>query len=172
MGSSGSSGGGSAAGGASLASAGLSAYSTILQSQGTAAGDDYQAEKLDTAATYGQLKAVQTGGQMTRSLNTTLGNIDAVRAAANVDPNSPTGAAFRDNQEQIGTDQRDITVNSILQQSRQDSADAAYYRSAASNAQTAGALGAAAGIAKGLAQAGAAFATGGASLAVPGGGVY
>jgi hypothetical protein len=172
MGSSGSGGGASPAGGMSLASAGLSAYSTILQSQGTANFDEFQAQKLETAATYGDLKGVQVAGQMTRNLNTTLGNIDAVRAAANADPNSPTGAAFRENQENIGTDQKNITVNSILQQSRQDRADAAYYRSAASNALFGGEIGAVAGIAKGIGQGVAAFATGGASLAVPGGGIY
>src|SRR5882757_5820818 len=99
MGSSGSGGGGSAAGGNSLTSIGLSAYSTILQSQGTAAADEFQASKLETAATYGELKAVQTGGQMTRSLNNTLGNIDAVRAAAHTDPTSPTGAKIRSDNE-------------------------------------------------------------------------
>lgn len=151
MGSSGSSGGGSAAGGNSLMSIGLSAYSTLLQSQGTADADEYQAAKLDNAAKYGDLKAAQVGGQMTRSLNTTLGNIDAVRAAAGADPTSPTGAAVRDNQEAIGSEQRDITVNSILQQSRQQRDDAAYYRSAAENALFAGKIGAAAGIAKGIA---------------------
>jgi len=88
---------------------------------------------------------------MSRQLNQTLGNIDAVRAAANADPNSPTGAAFRENQENIGTDQRITTVDSILQQSRQDRADAAYYKSAASDALFAGEIGAAAGIAKGIA---------------------
>ena len=150
MGAPGSSGG-SAAGGTSIASAGLSAYSTILQSQGTASADEYQAQKLETAATYGDLKAVQTGGQMSRQLNQTLGNIDAVRAAAGADPNSPTGAAISDDQEKIGTDQRITTVDSILQQSRQDRADASYYKSAASSALFAGEIGAAAGIAKGIA---------------------
>ena len=158
MGASGSSGGssagGSSAGGSSLVSIGLQAYSTILQSEGTAKADDYQAEKLDVAAKYGELKAVQTGGQMTRSLNNTLGNIDAVRAAANADPSSPTGAAVRDYQEQIGDEQKSITVNSILQQSRQDTADAMYYRSAAKDALFAGKISAAAGIAKGLASIG------------------
>lgn len=144
-------GGGSAAGGNSLASIGLSAYSTILQSQGVADADQYQAQKLETAATYGDLKAAQTGAQMTRSLTTTLGNIAAVRAAANADPTSPTGAAVIDNQENIGNEQRGIAVNSILQQSRQDRNDAAYYRSAADNALLAGGIGAAAGIAKGIA---------------------
>ena len=62
----------------SLGSMGLQFYATILQSQGVASADQYQAEKLEQAATYGELKAVQTGGQMTRQLNQTLGNIDAL----------------------------------------------------------------------------------------------
>lgn len=146
--------GGSSAGGASLASIGLQAYSDILKSEGVAKADEYQAAKLDSAAKYGELKAVQTGGQMTRNLNTILGNIDAVRAAANTDPTSPTGAAVRDNQEMIGNEQKSITVNSILQQARQDKADAGYYRSAAKDALFAGKIGAAAGVFKGLASIG------------------
>jgi hypothetical protein len=149
MGSSG--GGASPAGGMSLASAGLSAYSDILKGQGTAAADEYQAQRLETAATYGDLKAVQTGGQMTRNLNTVLGNIDAVRAAAGNDPTSPTGAAVRDNQENIGEQNKSITVNSILQQSRQERADAAYYKDAAGNALTAGYVSAGADAAKAIA---------------------
>jgi hypothetical protein len=149
MGSSGT-GGGSGAGGMSLASAGLSAYSTILQSRGTANADEWQAEKAQTAATYGDLKAVQAGGQMTRNLNQMLGNIDAVHAAANIDPTSPTGVAYRSNQEAIGTQNKTITVNSILQQSTQERSDAAYYKSAASNALFAGDIGA---VGKGLAAA-------------------
>jgi len=144
-------GGGSAAGGNSLMSIGLSAYSTILQSQGVAAANEFQAAKLEQAAVYGELKAVQTGGAMTRSLNQTLGNIDAVRAAANTDPTSPTGNAFRDNQEQLGMDQKTTTVNSILAQATQQRNDAAYYKSAASEALFAGKISAAAGIAKGIA---------------------
>jgi hypothetical protein len=122
----------------SLASAGLSTYSDLLKAQGTADADEFQARKLETAATYGDLKAVQTGGQMTRNLTQTLGNIDAVRAAANADPNSPTGAALRDNAENIGTMNKTITVDSILAQSTQERNDAAYYNSAASNALFAG----------------------------------
>ena len=161
MGSSGSGGGGgaSAAGGNSLMSIGLSAYSTILQSQGVAAADEFQATKLETAATYGELKAVQTGGQMTRTLNNTLGNIDAVRAAAHTDPTSPTGAKIRSDNEALGNEQKDITVNSILQQSRQDRNDAAYYKQAGKDALFAGEISAAAGIAKGIA-----------GLGMPGGG--
>jgi hypothetical protein len=142
---------GAGAGAGSLASIGLQGYATILKAQGTAEADNWQAEKLDNAAKYGELKAVQTGGQMTRSLNNTLGNIEAVRAAAHADPNSPTGAAILEDQEALGTSQRLTAVDSILAQSRQDKADAAYYRDAAGKALLAGEIGAAAGIAKGIA---------------------
>ena len=139
------------AGGTSLASIGLSAYSTMLKAEGAATANEWQAAKLENAAKYGELKAVQTGAQMARSLTTTMGNIEAVRAAARADPNSPTGAAILDEQEQIGTDQRLTTVNSILAQATQDRADAKYYKSAADSALFAGGIEAAAGIAKGLA---------------------
>lgn len=143
--------GGSAAGGNSLLSIGLSAYATMLQAQGAATANEYQAEKLEVAAKYGELKAVQTNAQMTRSLNTTLGNIEAVRAAARADPNSPTGAAILDNQEQIGTEQKTTVVSSILAQANQDRSDAAYYREAADHALLTGYVSAGAGIAKGIA---------------------
>lgn len=143
--------GASAAGGNSLASIGLSAYATVLQAQGVATADEYQAAKLENAAKYGELKAVQTNAQMTRSLNTTLGNIEAVRAAARADPNSPTGAAVLDNQEQLGNEQKSTVVSSILAQANQDRSDAKYYRSAADHALFAGAISAGAGIAKGIA---------------------
>ena len=98
-------------------------------------------------AQYGDLKAVQTGAQMTRNLNTTLGNIDAVRAATNTDPSSPTGAAVRDNQEAIGEDQRNIAVGSIEAQTAQNRTDAAFYRQASSDALLSGNIAAVAGVA-------------------------
>jgi hypothetical protein len=140
----GSIGGGASSG--SMASAGLGAVATMMQAQGTADADNYQAQRLDQAAQYGELKAVQTSGQMTRSLNTTLGNIDAVRAAVHADPNSPTGAAFRDNQENLGTEQIGIAVGNINAQTAQQKSDAAYYRSAANNALTSGYIKAGAGL--------------------------
>ena len=94
---------------------------------------------------------MQTNAQMTRSLNTTLGNIEAVRAAAHADPLSPTGAAVLENQETIGTEQKTTVVDSILAQANQQRADASYYRSAADHALFAGTISAGAGIAKGIA---------------------
>lgn len=138
---------GSAAGGTSIESIGLSTYATLLKAQGAATADQYQADRLEKAAVYGDLKADQTHGQMTRNLVTTLGNIEAVRSAANADPNSPTGVAVRENQEMIGEEQRNITVNSIKAQAAQARSDAAFYRQAASDALLSGEIGAAAGVA-------------------------
>ena len=137
----------------SLAGVGLSAYGSVLKGEGQAAGDQYQAERLDTEATYGRLKADQVGAQLTERLNITLQNIDAVRAAARDDPSSPTGQAVRDYQEMIGTRQKTITVDNILAQTQQNEADAAFYRNAASSALLSGNISAGAAILKGFAPA-------------------
>jgi hypothetical protein len=62
-----------------------------LQAQGTNAGDQFPAAELDRAAQYGDLKAVQEGGQLTRNLAITLGNIDATRRSR-ANPTPPTCA--------------------------------------------------------------------------------
>jgi hypothetical protein len=122
----------------SIAAVGLKAAGDYETSRGTAAADKFKGEELDRAAQYGDLKATQTNAQMTRNLTITLGNIDAVRAAARTDPTSPTGAAVRDYTEATGTEQKDIKVDSIMAQAQQDEADAAYMRSSASNALLSG----------------------------------
>ena len=145
---------GAASGGAaslmSLASVGLSAYGAKTAAAGTAAGDNYQAAILDRAAQYGELQAKQTNAEMTRKLTTTLGNIDAVRAAAHTDPSSPTGGAVRDYAEKVGNEQKSIKVNSILAQSQMDTANATYLRQAGNTALLAGNITAGADIAKGV----------------------
>jgi len=127
----------------SLASMGFSAAGSITKGEGTASADTYRAEQLQRAAEYGDLKASQTNAQMTRNLALTLGNLDAVRAAARGDPTSPTGAAVRDYTEQVGTEQKNIRVDSIMAQSQEDEANAAYLRKASSDALLSGDLGAA-----------------------------
>ena len=144
----------------SVGAAGAGAGGAILGSEGTASADKYKAEQLDRAAQYGDLKATQTNAQLTRNLSITLGNIDAVRAAAKTDPTSPTGAAVRDYTEQTATEKKNITVDSIMQQSKEDEANAAYLRKSASDALLAGDISAGAGVLKGLA---------GAASSVPGG---
>jgi hypothetical protein len=134
----------------SIASAGFSAFGDITKSEGVAAADTYKAEQAERAAEYGELKATQTSGQMTRDLSMTLGNIDAVRAASHADPNSPTGAAVRDFVSQVGTEQKTIKVDSILAQAEEDTSNAAYLRSAASSALLSGDISAVADVTKGL----------------------
>lgn len=126
----------------SMVGLGLSAESTMMKAEGQKAANDFQAAELDRAAEYGDLKAVQTGAQMTQKLNITLGNIDVMRAAAGTDPASPTGAALRANSENIANDQKTITTNNILAQSQKQRADAAYLRVAGANALLAGQIGA------------------------------
>ena len=81
----------------------------------------------------------------------TLGNIDAVRAASHDNPTSPTGAAVRDFTEQVGTEQKDIKVDSIMAQAQMDEANAAFLRSASTTALLSGGIGASASIFQGLA---------------------
>jgi hypothetical protein len=137
--------------GLSLASAGLSAYGSIMQGESTKAADVFKSEELQRAAEYGELKASQVGAQMTRSLNVQLGNIDTIRAAAHADLSSPTGAAVRDYTEEIGTEKKTTAVDSILAQAQQDEASAAYLRQAGSTALLSGDIGAFAGLLKGSA---------------------
>lgn len=118
----------------SLASVGFKAAGQGIAAQGTAAADQFQAQQMEEAAQFGELKATQTSAQMTRNLVMSLGNIDAVRAAAGADPNSPTGAAVRDYVEQTGLQQRGIITSNIEEQSRMDEAGAAYLRQASSTA--------------------------------------
>jgi hypothetical protein len=134
----GAAGAGAAAGGLSLASTGFKMFGDYVSSRGAAAGDVFKAEELEEQAKYEGLKASQTNAQMTRNLAITLGHIDAVRAASHTDPTSPTGAAIRGEAEQIGGMQKEITVESILQQKRLDEAGAQYMRDQSSRALLAG----------------------------------
>jgi hypothetical protein len=81
------------------------------------------------------------------------------------DPTSPTGAAVRNYTEAVGTEQRDIQVNSILAQSQEDEANAAYLRYASSQALLSGDVSAIADILKGASGAVSSF-----SLSFSGGG--
>jgi hypothetical protein len=142
---------GGAASGLSLASTGFQAFGSVESGMGTQAADDYKGEQLQQAATYGELKATQTNSQLTQNLNMTLGNIDAVRAAGHTDPTSPTGAAVRNQIEGIGTEKKNIQVDSINAQAQEDEANAAYLRQAGSQALLGGVLGAGGDVLKGLA---------------------
>lgn len=125
-----------------MGSATLAPIGDLVSAYGTYSADQYQAKEMEQAAQYGDLKAVQTNAALTRNLNQTLGNIDAVRAAARTDPTSPTGAAVRNTVEATATSDKNIQVDSIMAQAEQDQANAAYLRSASSTALLSGSIGA------------------------------
>jgi hypothetical protein len=130
--------GGAPGAGLSLAATGFKVLGDYTSSRATAGADVYQSELLEQQAEYGRLKATQTNAQLTRNLAITLGHVDAVRSAMHVDPSSPTGAAVRGEMEEAGTERKGILVENLLQQTRMEEANAAYLRSAASNALLAG----------------------------------
>jgi hypothetical protein len=134
---------GAGAGPLSLIGVGLSAFGQYRAGQGQQEADEYKAESLERAAEVGKVQAVQTSADLTRKMVDTLGNIDAIRAAAHDDPSSPTGAAVRDYQETLGITKRTTAVDNILEQSSQDTADAGYLRTAGKYALLGGELGAA-----------------------------
>lgn len=143
----------SAAGPASIASLGLSAASTIMKGEGTDAADNMQADQLTQAAAFGETQATLTSATSRQNLNTTLGNIEAVRAAAGTDPSSPTSVALMDQSRDRSDLQRMATVGSIKQQDETDLASADYLKEAGNFALNQSYIGAAAGVAAGVGKA-------------------
>jgi hypothetical protein len=136
-----------AAAASSLLSIGLSAYSDVEKGAATQASDEFQADKATEAAKFGRLQADLTNTTALERINTTLGNIDAIRAAAHVDPTSPTTAAVEDWQTEISNRQRLAAVGTLRSQASADDASAAYLRKAGSFAQSQAYLSAAVGVA-------------------------
>lgn len=146
----------SGAGGASLLSIGLSAYSDVEKGAATQSSDEFQADKAAENAKFGRLQADLSDATSRERLNTTLGNIDAIRAAAHVDPTSPTTGAVEQWQTEISERQRLATSGTLRSQASADDASAAYLKEAGQFAQTQGYL-----------QAGIDVATGVAKMAMP-----
>jgi hypothetical protein len=150
--------GAAAAGGASVASLALTVAGDITKGNATKAANDFQADHAQRAAEFGQMQATLTDTTMRENLNTTLGNIEAVRAAANIDPTSPTTAALMDRSEQLSDRQRMAAVGSIKAQAAEDLASADYLRKAGDFAVTQSYLSAAtdvfSGVSKGFSKGG------------------
>jgi hypothetical protein len=133
----GSGGGGFSPGasGTSLLALGLSAYSDVEKGAATQAADNFQADKATEAAKFGRLQADLSDTTMTEKLNTTLGNIDAIRAAAHVDPTSPTTGAVEQWQTELSERQRLAAGGTLRAQASADDASAEYLRKAGAFAQ-------------------------------------
>lgn len=142
--------GGGMASGTSLLTMGLSAYGAVEQGSATQASDTFQADKATQAAQIGKLQANLTDTTMTENLNKTLGNIDAVRAAAHDDPTSPTAQAVEGWQTELSNRQRLAAVGTQRAQADEDTASANYLQQAGSFAQQQGDLNAAITVASGV----------------------
>ena len=134
----------------SIAGVGLTAIGQVSAAKGQQAADEARAAQLTRAAERGRLAAQQTSAQMTEDLNTTLGNIQVVRAASNIDPTSPTSAAIEQRQEFVGTRAKDIAVENLIAQAEENEASANYMRQAGAFALSQGKLGAFATMLKGF----------------------
>lgn len=126
----------SPAGAASIASLGLSAFSSLSKGKATKAADDFSADKAERAAAFGKLQAGLTDTVMREQLNTTLSNIEVIRAAARVDPTSPTTAAIEARDSYVANRQRNTALLNIRSQVSEDEASAAYLRKAGDYAVT------------------------------------
>lgn len=113
---------------ASIASIGMSVAGNITKGSGTQAADNFQADRAARAAEFGQTQALLTDTTDRENLNTTLGNIEVVRAAAGIDPTSPTTEALMDRSTELSNRQRMAAVGSIKAQSAEDLASADYLR--------------------------------------------
>ncbi len=118
----------------SLASAGLSVASGIEQGQATSAAYKQKEADAQRVAFAAKTAADQTDSELRDELHVTLGNIDAIRAAAGVGADSPTGQAIRERETEVSDRQRRIRVGNLLSQADQSTADAAFYNSSASSA--------------------------------------
>lgn len=116
------------ASGASIASLGLGVFSSLTKGNAAKAGADFQAVRAERAAEFGKVQADLTDTTMREQLNTTLSNIDVIRAAARIDPTSPTTAAIEARQSMLSDRQRTAAVSSLRQQAADDEASAKYLR--------------------------------------------
>jgi hypothetical protein len=148
---------GEAAAIASIASLSLTVAGSITKGSATKAANDFQADRLTRAAEFGKMQATLTDTTDRENLNTTLGNIESVRAAANIDPTSPTTAALMDQSSDRSDRQRMAAVGSLRAQSAEDLASADYLRKAGDFAVTQSYLSAGTDILSGIAKGASAF---------------
>jgi len=124
--------------GASIASVGFSAQAEREKARGDAAAAQFEADRAKRAAAYGRIRADQTDAQLREELSTTLANIEAVRAAQNVSPDSPTALALAGEETRVADRERRNRVFSIQAQADEDDRTALYKQRVASDALRSG----------------------------------
>lgn len=137
----------------SLASLGFDAGSKIVGGMGTSATQDFLAARDERNAELGRLRAAQTDVFEREQLNTTIANIESIRAASNIDPTSPTSAAIVANETRISDRQREIKVAALNAQANEDQLSAMYRRRVGADALLGSFLSAGSTVAGGLGRA-------------------
>lgn len=125
---------------AAVAAIGLQAGGAFMEGQGKAAAYQYQEDRAQRMALAARTSADQTDSFLRGELQTTLGNINAIRAAANTSSNAPTALAISENERDESERQRRIRVGNLRAQATQYERDASYYSYAAGNALGLGTL--------------------------------
>lgn len=120
-----------------VASAGSKVLGGIGQSQAAA----MQAERAQAAAFAAKTNALNTDNQYLMETRKSLASIDAIRASAGDNIDSPTGLALKDEMQSEYDKRRETAVQNYRNQEAQDLMDASYFKSQSSNFLTTGLLG-------------------------------
>lgn len=139
---------------ASIAGIGLQAEGSMMKAEGEKAGDDFAAGRAERAAEFGKVQADLTDATMRENLNTTLGHIESVRAAGNIDPTSPTTQAILDRDQLVSDRLRTAKLASINAQVTEDQLSADYLKKAGNYALKLGKVDAMAKVFSGVAKVG------------------
>jgi hypothetical protein len=125
-----------------IAGTGLQIMGGLSAANAQAAGYRHSAAQAERRALAARTAADQTSAFMRDELTTTLGNIEAIRAAAGVTLDSPTGMAIYEREKKESDRQRNVKVGNLLSQAAMSDSDADFYRYAAGHAESMGILGA------------------------------
>lgn len=135
----------------SAALTGLQAAGGVMQGVAGRNAAKAQGEAALRQAEYGRIQAAQTDRAMRDQFEFTLGNIQAVRAAAGQDPNSPTGQTLTNFAQSQADMERQRKVSNVLTQVSEQERAARFYRRSGGNQMLGGLLSAAGSIARGVA---------------------
>lgn len=117
--------------GSSVLQAYGSAESTRATAEGKAREYEFKAQQAERQARAARTAADQTDAFLRDELTTTLGNIEAIRAAGGVAAGSPTSEAILAREEDVSERQRRIKVGNIKAQAAESEEGARFYRDAA-----------------------------------------
>lgn len=110
----------------------LQGISMIAGGMADAQGNNYEAAKAERASEIGKVQADQISAGQDAELNTTIANIRAIKSASGGNPDSPSTLAYIQKQGETSDRLKRIRAGGAIMQANQDSADAMFYREAAS----------------------------------------